>query len=70
MEEGFQIYCHTIGDGAVHAALDALEAAFKNMDLNQEEIQKYRNTLTHLQVVAEEDILGPLRLENQPILSL
>ncbi len=56
MEEGFQIYCHTIGDGAVHAALDALEAAFKNMDLNQEEIQKYRNTLTHLQVVAEEDI--------------
>jgi len=57
MEEGFQVYCHTIGDGAVHAALGALESAYKKMNLNDEDIRKYRNTFTHLQIVSEEDIL-------------
>lgn len=31
MDSGFQIHCHTIGDGAVRKALDALEKAKSNM---------------------------------------
>ncbi|HML37052.1 MAG TPA: amidohydrolase [Bacillota bacterium] len=51
MEAGFQIHCHSIGDGATHDALDAMESA---MDAAGK--KDYRNSLTHLQLVAEEDI--------------
>ena len=51
MEAGFQIHCHTIGDGAVRGTLDALETA-----LSKVPEADYRNALTHLQLVHEEDI--------------
>lgn len=51
MEHGFQIHCHSIGDGATHDALDALEAAMKRLPKGD-----YRNTLTHLQLVSDADI--------------
>ncbi|MCB6994294.1 amidohydrolase family protein [bacterium 210820-DFI.6.37] len=51
MEHGFQIHCHSIGDGATHDALDAMEAALKNLPEGD-----YRNTLTHLQLVSDADI--------------
>ena len=56
LEEGFQVYCHTIGDAAVRIALDALEAAYKEMGISSGEMKNYRNTLTHLQLVSREDI--------------
>ncbi len=56
MEEGFQIHCHSIGDGAVNAGLNALEAAFNKMGLSGIQLKKYRNTFTHLQLVSGEDI--------------
>jgi len=52
MKNGYQIHCHSIGDGATHDALDALEIALKNLPDGD-----YRNTLTHLQLVSDEDIL-------------
>lgn len=52
MEHGFQIHCHSIGDGATHDALDAMEAALSRLPEGD-----YRNTLTHLQLVSDEDIL-------------
>lgn len=51
MEAGFQIHCHTIGDGAVHKALNAFEKALKQAPEGD-----YRNTFTHLQLVSPEDI--------------
>ncbi len=51
MEHGFQIHCHSIGDGATHDALDAMEAAMKKLPQGD-----YRNTLTHLQLVSDQDI--------------
>lgn len=50
MKKGFQIHCHSIGDGATHDALDAMETALKNVEPGD-----YRNTLTHLQLVSERD---------------
>lgn len=51
MEHGFQIHCHSIGDGATRDALDAMEAALEKLPEGD-----YRNTLTHLQLVSEADI--------------
>lgn len=51
MEEGFQIHCHSIGDGATRIALDSLEKALSAVQPGD-----YRNSLTHLQLVSEEDI--------------
>lgn len=50
MEEGFQIHCHTIGDGAVKKALDAFEMAFAKVPPGD-----YRHALTHLQLVSDAD---------------
>lgn len=50
MEEGFQIHCHAIGDGATHDALEAIEKAIEKLPAGD-----YRNTLTHLQVIEEND---------------
>ncbi len=51
MEAGFQIHCHAIGDGATHDALDAMESAMKLVGRKD-----YRHSLTHLQLVEQEDI--------------
>ena len=51
-ENGLQIHAHTLGDGAVRMALDALAYA-KNVTPKGD----YRNVLTHLQLVSEEDML-------------
>lgn len=51
MKHGYQIHCHSIGDGATHDALDAMEIALKNVPEGD-----YRNTITHLQLVSDEDI--------------
>ena len=51
MEAGFQIHCHSIGDGAAHKALNAIEKAKKNLPKGD-----YRNTFTHLQLVSREDM--------------
>jgi predicted amidohydrolase YtcJ len=48
---GFQIHIHAIGDGAVRDSLDALEYAKQ-----QNGKSDYRNAITHLQLVAPEDI--------------
>ncbi|MBA4075136.1 MAG: amidohydrolase [Cyanobacteria bacterium PR.023] len=47
-KRGFQIHIHAIGDGAVRAALDALEAAPEGGDL--------RHQIAHLQLVAPADL--------------
>ena len=51
MEEGFQIHCHTIGDGAVREALNAMEAAKRFLRGGD-----FRNVFTHLQLVSPKDI--------------
>lgn len=51
MENGFQIHCHSVGDGATTLILDALESINKTKD-----VRKFRNILTHLQVVSPGDI--------------
>lgn len=51
MEEGFQIHCHSIGDGATHEALNAMEKAKQQLPSGD-----YRNVFTHLQLVAPDDI--------------
>ncbi len=63
MEERFQIYCHTIGDGASHLALDALESAYKNMGMDSSQLENYRHTLTHLQLIDRKDIERLSRLK-------
>lgn len=49
-KEGFQLHLHSIGDAATGKVLDALEAAEKITGRGD-----YRNTITHLQLVAAED---------------
>lgn len=51
MEEGFQIHCHSIGDGAARKALDAIERAKKSLPKGD-----YRNVFTHLQLVSGDDV--------------
>jgi len=48
---GFQIHIHAIGDGAAQDSLDALAYAEQKNGKND-----YRNAITHLQLVAPEDI--------------
>jgi predicted amidohydrolase YtcJ len=55
LEEGFRIHCHTIGDGAVRLALDALESAYAGMGVTADVPGKHRVSFTHLQLVAEAD---------------
>jgi predicted amidohydrolase YtcJ len=50
-KEGIQIHIHVIGDAAVHIALDGLEKA-----LMENGSRDSRHMLTHLQLVAAEDI--------------
>ena len=50
--EGFQIHVHSIGDAATRNVLDAMEYAKAHAPKGD-----YRNTITHLQLVAPEDIL-------------
>lgn len=50
-DEGIQAHSHAIGDGAVRMALDAAEYS-----QNQGAGEDYRNAITHLQLVAEEDL--------------
>jgi len=49
--EGFQVHVHTIGDGAVRAALDAIEAALRENGPND-----HRHHLAHVQVVHPDDV--------------
>lgn len=49
-ELGIQAHTHAIGDAATHMALDAYEYARDNTPEGD-----YRNTITHLQLVADED---------------
>ncbi len=49
-KEGFLLHLHSIGDAATSKVLDALEAAEKIIGRGD-----YRNTITHLQLVAPED---------------
>lgn len=51
MEEGFQIHCHSIGDGATHKALNAMEIARRSLPEGD-----YRSIFTHLQLVSGDDI--------------
>ena len=51
LKNDFQIHVHSIGDAATHQVLDCLEyAQAKN------EGKDFRNVITHLQLVADEDI--------------
>lgn len=50
IKNGFQIHAHTIGDAAVQMTLEAIEEAQK-----QENHDKLRHVLTHLQLVDEQD---------------
>lgn len=58
-KNSFQVRLHACGDGAVHLALDAYEAAAKVVD-----IKPLRHTVEHIEVVAEDDIkrFGELRV--------
>ncbi len=49
--KGFQIHVHSIGDGSTRLVLDGLEKAKKEAPEGD-----YRNVITHLQLVAPEDI--------------
>jgi predicted amidohydrolase YtcJ len=49
--EGFQVHIHVIGDGAVRAALDAIEAA-----RNANGSSDHRHHLAHIQVVHPDDL--------------
>ena len=48
---GFQVHMHTIGDGAVHAGLDAFAAARKANGFRDN-----RDTLAHLSLIADADV--------------
>ena len=61
MEAGFQIHCHSIGDGATHKALNAIEKAKKQLPKGD-----YRNIFTHLQLVSQDDIK---RMKNNNIIA-
>ena len=49
--EGFQIHVHSIGDGSTKLVLDGFEKAKSQVPEGD-----YRNVITHLQLVASEDI--------------
>jgi len=49
---GLQIHVHSTGDASTRNVLDALEYAY-----TQVSARDYRNTITHLQLVAETDIM-------------
>lgn len=51
LEAGFQIHCHTIGDGAVNKALNALDRAKRLLPEGD-----YRTVFTHLQLVSPADL--------------
>lgn len=51
-DAGFQMHFHSIGDAATHMVLDA----FENAQTSAPE-KEYRNVITHLELVSEEDIL-------------
>jgi predicted amidohydrolase YtcJ len=51
LEAGFQIHCHSIGDGAANKALNALEKAKRQLPEGD-----YRTVFTHLQLVSPADI--------------
>jgi predicted amidohydrolase YtcJ len=48
---GFQVHMHAIGDGAVHAGLDAIEAARKANGFRDN-----RDTIAHLSLMADADV--------------
>lgn len=50
-ESGFQVRLHACGDGAVHLALEAYEAAAGLVD-----IRPLRHTVEHIEVIEESDI--------------
>ena len=51
LKNDFAIHCHSMGDRAIHETLNSIEKAQKaNGD------KDYRNSITHLQVVASNDI--------------
>lgn len=50
-KEGFQIHVHSIGDGATRLVLDGFDKAKTDAPAGD-----YRNVITHLQLVAPEDI--------------
>lgn len=50
-KNGIQAHIHAIGDAAVRSALDAIEYAKKNTPDGD-----YRNSMTHLQLIAPEDL--------------
>ena len=51
MEKGYNVHVHSIGDAATRMTVDSIEAGQKaNSD------QTYRNVITHLQIVAEEEM--------------
>ena len=54
---GFQVHMHSIGDGAVHAGLDAIEAARKANGFRDN-----RDTLAHLSLIADDDVARFRRL--------
>lgn len=51
VERNMQIRIHTIGDMAIHKALDYFEEAYKKYG-----VPKHKNTLEHLEEIYEEDI--------------
>lgn len=50
-QHGMNVHVHTVGDGAIHCNLDAMEEAAANTGLMDQ-----RNALAHLQVVNKDDI--------------
>ncbi len=52
MENDFQIHVHSIGDAATRQTLDAME-----FGQTENEGKDFRNVITHLQLVSEEDIV-------------
>jgi predicted amidohydrolase YtcJ len=57
VEENFLIHVHCIGDGAAKYTIDAFEEAYKDLPG-----EKFRNSITHLQLINEEDIDKMARL--------
>ena len=51
-QRGLSVHVHSTGDGSTRKVLDALEYAFTNLPVGD-----YRNTITHLQLVDQQDIL-------------
>ncbi len=51
MDAGFQIHAHSIGDAATHMVLDAIESG-----QNKRKGKVFRNVITHLELVDENDM--------------